>query len=315
MQKPRSGRQVYSKQALSKASQSQRTKRINQKTQLKKSVMTQSIDEIKDEDSMKEEEKDKDLQNEQNEKETKKERTVKPRIKLDEKILLYSDNGIKKYYEAIMSTTFKDSSSDERNLNKLVDLFKNWHFILFPRYDTELFTSRITALGKKSSVKAYMSRLRKIHKGEESWDVMYDEQNEILDKGKTIKSQTQKNDKANDNKDKVIANNNDKPPISIQLKPAKNEENNYEDLILDNIAGINNNKENEYSDDVNSKDFENINDINREEEFNIMAEHFNTIAHSEFSESSKKRTYQEAFGEQPMRLDNLIETKKPKLDN
>ena len=28
-------------------------------------------------------------------------------------------------------------------------LFKNWHFMCFPKYDTELFIHKITDLGKK----------------------------------------------------------------------------------------------------------------------------------------------------------------------
>ena len=36
----------------------------------------------------------------------------KPRLKLDEKTLLYSENGIKKFYEIIEKTEFKEKSSD-----------------------------------------------------------------------------------------------------------------------------------------------------------------------------------------------------------
>ena len=32
-------------------------------------------------------------------------------------------------------------------------LFKNWHFMLFPKYDTDFFISKITELGKKPSTK------------------------------------------------------------------------------------------------------------------------------------------------------------------
>lgn len=36
----------------------------------------------------------------------------KPRLKLDERLLFYSENGIKKYYDVIMNTEFKESHSD-----------------------------------------------------------------------------------------------------------------------------------------------------------------------------------------------------------
>ncbi len=102
----------------------------------------------------------------------------KPRLVLDDKTLLYNENGIKKLYDTIDKTKFK--SNDTSNLNILMQIFKNWHFMLFPKYDINLFTAKLTDIGKKSSGRAYMSRLRKIYKGEETWDVMYNEQDMII---------------------------------------------------------------------------------------------------------------------------------------
>ena len=39
-------------------------------------------------------------------------------------------------------------------------------------YDMEFFMNKLVDLGKKPSCKYYMSRLRKIYKGEESWEII-----------------------------------------------------------------------------------------------------------------------------------------------
>jgi len=40
------------------------------------------------------------------------EKIKKPRLKLDEKTLLYSENGLKKFYEIAEKTEFKEKSGD-----------------------------------------------------------------------------------------------------------------------------------------------------------------------------------------------------------
>ena len=55
-------------------------------------------------------------------KEGKKSKIQSSRLKLDDKTLLYSENGIKKYYETITSINF-NSNDNEKYLNKLISLF------------------------------------------------------------------------------------------------------------------------------------------------------------------------------------------------
>lgn len=67
----------------------------------------------------------------------------------------------------------------------------------FPKYDTEFFISKITELGKKPSTKAYMSRLRKIYKGEATWEVLYNQQDEIMTNPHLINKKDAQNNNSN----------------------------------------------------------------------------------------------------------------------
>ena len=80
----------------------------------------------------------------------------KPRLVLDDKTLLYSENGIKKFYEVISSNT-KIKNNDISNLNNLIQQFKNWHFMFFPKYDINFFLNKLTDIGKKPSGKVNLS--------------------------------------------------------------------------------------------------------------------------------------------------------------
>jgi hypothetical protein len=79
----------------------------------------------------------------------------KPRLKLDDKTFLYSENGIKKYYDIIAKTEFKESSSELTNLNKLIQVFKNWHFMLMPKYDIDYFFNKTQEIGRKNSGRVF----------------------------------------------------------------------------------------------------------------------------------------------------------------
>lgn len=180
-------RQVYNKKALEKAQKQQ----VNKVQRPKRNIVKEIIKEIEEQDKSKEEpikEEEPQKAEEENKEEKGKinlKEKVKPKkqkLKLDEKVLLYNENGLKKYYETIKATTF-DSKSDDSNLNKLTTLFRNWHFMLFPSYDVDFFTNKLVTLGDKPPTKSYMSRLRRIYKGEADWGIMYDEQNVILGKG------------------------------------------------------------------------------------------------------------------------------------
>ena len=222
-------RQIYNKKILKQATLFQKNflkknpNNQNKKNEPKaKEIFEDIIDEIdKEEQNINESNNNNTNENNKKEnnilneeiKEGKKSKIQSSRLKLDDKTLLYSENGLKKYYEAITSTNF-NSSDNEKNLNKLITLFRNWHFLLFPNYDMEFFVNKLVDLGKKAPCKSYMSRLRKIYKGEESWDIMYEDQNNILGKGSILNEKEFQNPNNNNN------NNNEK---KTELKNKNNE--------------------------------------------------------------------------------------------
>ena len=146
-------------------------------------------------------------------KEEKEEKKKIERLKLDAKTLLYNkDNGLKKFYEVITTTEF-NNKDNTKNLDKLINLTRNWHFMLFPNYDFDYFTHKLISLGKQAPTKAYMSRVRRIYKGEENWDVIYNEQAQILGKAsvmndkKEFENPNSQSTNTNENKNNNIKNN------------------------------------------------------------------------------------------------------------
>ena len=311
MKKGRQIRQVYNKKALNKISQIQKqnnTHRINKKINSEEIISNVNKFNYEHEKNIKSdnesinnsENKIENNENNENNEDTKNKEKIKEkvqRLKLDDKTLLYSENGMKKYYEIITSFNFSNKDN-KKNLDQLTSLFRNWHFLLFPNYDVDYFTNKLIDLGKKPSVKSYMSRLRRIYKGEESWDIMYDEQNDILGKGTIMKGKRNKeknnklnNDNNNNNINNSINNNNDNN-TKFNLNEIDIKDNEYnaiiEDLILENEDDdINNNNnnvniKNEHNnlnnnindnninnnrlDDVKDSDFDNF-DYDPEEEF------------------------------------------------
>ena len=333
-------RQIYNKKILKQATLFQKnflkktTNNQNKKNEPKaKEIFEDIIDEIdkeeqninepnnnNNENNNKDNKENNNLNNEEI-KEGKKSKIQSIRLKLDDKTLLYSENGLKKYYEAITSTNF-NSSDNEKNLNKLITLFRNWHFLLFPNYDMEFFMNKLVDLGKKAPCKSYMSRLRKIYKGEESWDIMYEDQNNILGKASIL---NEKPEFPNPNKDNNVPNNEDKKSDlknNTELnKENKNDENSdvmdnlnnvdnsiIEDLIFGdekaNEKQINFKKENksESNNTIKDEDFENF-DYDPEENEK------NNITKNLIDSNIKKRSFSEAFPD----TKNTLIPSQPKL--
>ena len=227
-------RQIYNRQQLNK--QTLKNRQIVGPMRKKKLNIAQDIvneiekeendvemgEDVEKEKAGEEEEKSKNTENEQEEKEPKKKIE---RLKLDAKTLLYNtDNGLKKFYDVITNTEF-NSQDNAKNLDKLINLTRNWHFMLFPNYDFEYFTNKLISLGKQAPTKSYMSRVRKIYKGEEKWDIIYDEQNQILGKASIM----------NGKKEFINPNNENK----------NNNENNKNNNLIKNNDVKNNDKKNE----------------------------------------------------------------------
>ena len=314
-------RQIYNKKALKQATLFQKNflkknpTNQNKKNEPKaKEIFEDIIDEIEKEEQNINESNNNNT-NENNKKETnilneeikegKKSKIQSSRLKLDDKTLLYSENGLKKYYEAITSTNF-NSSDNEKNLNKLITLFRNWHFLLFPNYDMEFFVNKLVDLGKKAPCKSYMNRLRKIYKGEESWDIMYEDQNNILGKGSILNEKEFQNPNNNNNNNekktelknnkKEIKNNSNEEDFDVMnnLNPEDNLI--IEDLIFGDDKTKNNKKENKSeSNTIKEEDFEN---------FDYDPEEIDKI-----DSNIKKRTFSEAFPD----TKNTLITTQPKL--
>ena len=312
-------RQIYNKKTLKQATLFQKNflkknpTNQNKKNEPKaKEIFEDIIDEIEKEEQNINESNNNNNTNENNKKETnilneeikegKKSKIQSSRLKLDDKTLLYSENGLKKYYEAITSTNF-NSSDNEKNLNKLITLFRNWHFLLFPNYDMEFFVNKLVDLGKKAPCKSYMNRLRKIYKGEESWDIMYEDQNNILGKGSILNEKEFQNPNNNNNNNekktelknnkKEIKNNSNEEDFDVMnnLNPEDNLI--IEDLIFGDDKTKNNKKENKSeSNTIKEEDFENFDYDPEEIDSNI-----------------KKRTFSEAFPD----TKNTLNTTQPKL--
>ena len=169
--------------------------------------------------------------------------------------------------------------------------------MLFPKYDFDYFTNKLISLGKQPPTKSFMSRVRRIYKGEFKWDVIYDEQDEILGKANK-KNENENENQEQENKNENINNNinvdnninnisnNDLEKNKIKNKKEEFDYNDEEqgmirDLFLkDEIVedkekideeenndnnNINNKKEEEF--DIKDSDFDNFSqDYNPEEE-------------------------------------------------
>ena len=313
-------RQIYNKKILKQATLFQKnflkkpTNNQNKKNEPKaKEIFEDIIEEIdKEEQNINEPNKNNNENNNNKEnnvlteeiKEGKKSKIQSQRLKLDDKTLLYSENGLKKYYEAITSTNF-NSSDNEKNLNKLITLFRNWHFLLFPNYDMEFFMNKLVDLGKKAPCKSYMSRLRKIYKGEESWDIMYEDQNNILGKASILNEKPEfpnPNKENNDSKEKKSDLNENKNKNDEDSDVINNVDNSIiEDLIFGDKQQINSKKENKSnSNTIKDEDFENFDYDPDENEKNNITKNLIDI---------KKRTFSEAFPD----TKNTLIPSQPKL--
>ena len=282
--KPR--RQIYNRQQLNKQTLKNRQIRgpnIQKKTNIAQDIVKeiekeeneQLMEEGDEKEKAGEEEKSVKSEKEQ-EKEEKEQKNKKERLKLDAKTLLYNhDNGLKKFYEVITTTKF-DNKDNTKNLDKLIRLTRNWHFMLFPNYDFDYFTNKLINLGKQAPTKAFMSRVRRIYKGEADWDIIYDEQAQILGKASVMNDKKEfinPNPENNNSKENKNNNNN---------KEVKNEDKNDEmefnaedqgiiqDLLLDEEMVEDNGKK-----DENNEKKDNKNNIN--EEFDVKDSDFDNF--------------------------------------
>ena len=294
--KHRPRRQIYNKQQLNKQTLinrqitgQRRPKKINIGKEIVKEIEKEENDiemgEGQEKEKAGEEEKSIKTENEKGEKEEKKKQE---RLKLDAKTLLYNaDNGLRKFYEVITNTEF-NSKDNAKNLDKLINLTRNWHYMLFPNYDFDYFTNKLISLGKQAPTRAYMSRVRRIYKGEENWDVIYNEQAQILGKASIMNGQkeftnpnpeNENKEKKEENKEKKDENNSNKNK-NVNEEKEKEMEFNAEDqgiiqdLIL-NDENLEENDKNEKKEKNENKDDKNDKDLN--EQFEVKDSDFDNF--------------------------------------
>lgn len=287
-------RQIYNRQQLNKQTLKNRQIRgpnLQKKSNIAKDIVQEiekeENDLLMDEGEVKEKagEEEKSLKSEkEQEQEEKEEKKKKERLKLDAKTLLYNnDNGLRKFYEVISKTEFKNPDNT-KNLDKLIKLTRNWHFMLFPNYDFDFFTNKLIKLGKQAPTKSFMSRVRRIYKGEADWDIIYDEQAQILGKASIMNDKKEfinpnpenKESKENKNNNNEVKNDDKKDEMEFNAE----DQGIIQDLLLndeiveendkkDEKKEKNNNKNNVEEDfDVKDEDFDNFpEDYNPEEEY------------------------------------------------
>ena len=315
-------RQIYNRQQLNKQILKNRQivaprkqKKLNIAQDIVKEIEKEEnkidIEENKEGEKAGEEEKSVKEEKEQEEKEQKKKQE---RLKLDAKTLLYNtDNGLRKFYEVITNTEF-NSKDNTKNLDKLINLTRNWHFMLFPNYDFDFFTNKLISLGKQAPTKSYMSRVRRIYKGEENWDIIYDEQAQILGKASIM----------NDKKEFINPNpenNNDikNKNINVNEDNIKNDEQEYNDeeqgiiqdlFLKDEILEEENNKKEK------SKNDDDKNDKNINEDFEVKDSDFDNFPddyNPELEYEKSKKLVSDL--KNPSQHETLLNTQENKLNN
>ena len=333
-------RQIYNRQQLNK--QLLKNREITRpRTQKKTTIAKEIVKEIEKEENndiemSNNDEKEKAGEKEQiseNEKEEKEEKKKIIRLKLDAKTLLYNnDNGLRKYYEVITNTEF-NSKDNEKNLDKLINLTRNWHFMLFPNYDFDYFTNKLISLGKQAPTKAFMSRIRRIYKGEEKWDVIYDEQAQILGKASIMNEKKEPApNQENQNKEESVKMEEKEKKEEIVKQKGNNLEYDEEDqaIIQDLILNDDNLEENdkkrednknkneiENGYEIKDSDFDNFpQDYEPEEEYQKNIENKSKKESNESSLIKKnedlkdKRTSKDIFGENKEELKpDIMKTK------
>ena len=285
-------RKIYDRKQLNK--QAQKNRQITGPIRKKKKQISQEIiQEIEKEDNdiimadeeskekAGEDEKSSKTENDENSKEEKEPKKKIERLKLDEKTLLYNrDTGLRKYYEVITNTQFKEKDVT-KNLDKLINITRNWHFMLYPKYDFDYFTKRLIALGKQPPTKSFMSRVRRIYKGELKWDVIYDEQEQILGKASIMKDEKKEfeNPEQENKKENVNENINELEKNKIKNKNDEFDYNDEEQGIIRDLflkdEIVDDNKEKIEEEEKNNND--NNDNRKEKEEFDIKDSDFDNF--------------------------------------
>jgi hypothetical protein len=85
------------------------------------------------------------------------------RVQLNESTLLQQNKGLKRLYQ--LTKDLKSSGNTKQDLRALLNMYKEWHFIVAPKFEFNYFVQKCQVLGTKAPVRGYMNRLREFHSG------------------------------------------------------------------------------------------------------------------------------------------------------
>jgi hypothetical protein len=90
------------------------------------------------------------------------------RSQLNELTLINPNKGLKKLY--LESQKFQLTDNPRKDLSRLINLYKEWHFGLAPKFEFNYLLQKCQALGSKAPIRVFMTRLRKIYAGRLNWE-------------------------------------------------------------------------------------------------------------------------------------------------
>ena len=102
--------------------------------------------------------------------EEKKKKPRKPLFKISPEYLTENPNGLKALYKMFVidkKFTSRGKGHELSDFNKLMNLYKNWHYQAGLKLEYPYFIERVQKVGNDKQIRAYMNRLRKHYKGEE----------------------------------------------------------------------------------------------------------------------------------------------------
>ena len=93
---------------------------------------------------------------------------------IKEEELVTSQAGLNNfYYQAVIrggkegNLKLKGKGHEVSDLANIMKMYHNWHESLAPRYDFKYFAERVSSFSEKKGIRAHMSKLRSVYKGEE----------------------------------------------------------------------------------------------------------------------------------------------------
>lgn len=96
----------------------------------------------------------------------------KPRNKYDADYMIDNENGLKKLYRQFVidgdkNLQLKGKGHEISDLNKVMKIYKGWHFEAAPKLEFSYFAERLHKIGNDKAGKAFMSKLRRHYLGDE----------------------------------------------------------------------------------------------------------------------------------------------------